>query len=184
MSLIEAEGFSIAELEASPDDGRRYELIGGSIIVSPVPTPRHQRGSRNLLVFLNRSVPADHEVFCAPIDLDLPGGQRVEPDLVVVPSSSIGLMRLSVPALLVVELISPTNPMLDTVLKRAAYAEAGIEHYWLIDTRDGHDRFTALRLRGDDYETTHDSTERIDVTEPLAVSVTLPLLLDPPTTSQ
>lgn len=42
MSLTEAEGLTIEDLEAMPDDGRRYELLGGSIVVNAAPRPRHQ----------------------------------------------------------------------------------------------------------------------------------------------
>ena len=34
----DALGFTVADLHALPDDGLRYELIDGSIIVSPSPT--------------------------------------------------------------------------------------------------------------------------------------------------
>ncbi len=180
MTLTDAQGFTIEDLEAMPDDGRRYELIGGSIVVNPAPTPRHQQASLELAVRLRDAAPPGHRVYTAPIDLDLPGGQRVEPDLVVVPAGSVGKKRVALPVLLVVELISPTNPLLDTLIKRAVYAEAGIPHYWLLDTREGHERFTALRLAGDDYETIDDSTETVETTEPVAVTATLAELLDPP----
>lgn len=180
MSLTHSEGLTLEDLEAMPDDGRRYELLGGSIVVNAAPSPRHQRASGALYQLLVRACPPDHEVFFAPVDLDLPGGQRVEPDLVVVPGSSVGEQRLSLPALLVVELVSPSTAVWDTVAKREAYAAAGIEHYWLVDTRPGHERFTALRLAGEGYGEVVDSTERIDVEEPLAVSAALSTLFEPP----
>ena len=33
----------IEDLEALPADGRRYELIGGAIVVTPAPEPVHQQ---------------------------------------------------------------------------------------------------------------------------------------------
>lgn len=69
-----------------PDDGRRYELIGGAIVMTPSPALGHQRGSRRLQGLLETAWPS-MEVFNAPVDLDLPGGQRVMPDLVVVERS-------------------------------------------------------------------------------------------------
>ena len=97
---------TIADLEAMPDDGRRYELIGGAIVMTPAPGTIHQRISRRLLALLEAAIPAGHEVFHAPIDLDLPGEQRVQPDLVVAPHSSVGQRRLTLPVLLVVEIVS------------------------------------------------------------------------------
>ena len=44
MTTVETAGrFTRADLDAMPDDGRRYELLDGSIIVSPAPGKRHQR---------------------------------------------------------------------------------------------------------------------------------------------
>jgi Uma2 family endonuclease len=144
--------------------------------------PRHQVASGVVYDLLRRACPPDHQVLYAPVDLDLPGGQRVEPDLVVVPRSSIGEQRLSLPVLLVVELVSPSTAVWDTVAKRAAYAEAGIEHYWLVDTRTGQERFTALSLPSGagEYEVVAESDEEIDVHDPVTVSVPLTALFEPP----
>lgn len=182
MSLATTEGLTIADLEAMPDDGHRYELLGGSIVVNAAPAPRHQRASGVLNDLLRRSCPSGHEVFYAPVDLDLPGGQRVEPDLVVAPHGSVGEARLSLPVLLVVELVSPSTAVWDTVAKRAAYAEAGIQHYWLVDTRTGQERFTALSLPSGagEYEVVAESDEVIEVLEPVSVSVPLEALFEPP----
>ena len=114
----------------------------------------------------------------APVDLDLPGGQRVEPDLVVVPHSSVGEERLSLPVLLVVELISPSTAVWDTVAKRQAYAEAGIPHYWMVDTRKGRESFVALRLEGDGYVTVVESPIGSRLTSPLTVSAPLASLFE------
>src|SRR5437773_12025976 len=44
---------TIADLDAMPDDGNRYELIEGEILVSRAPSLLHQRILRNLMkVFL------------------------------------------------------------------------------------------------------------------------------------
>src|SRR3546814_4443304 len=94
MSLTTTEGLTIADLDAMPDDGHRYELLGGSIVVNAAPTPRHQLASGTLYDRLKAACPSDHLVLYAPVDLDLPGGQRVEPDLVVAPTGSIGDLRL------------------------------------------------------------------------------------------
>jgi Uma2 family endonuclease len=167
----------VADLEAMPDDGRRYELIGGAIVMTPAPVPAHQRASGNLFVVLRDALPAAHEVFDAPIDLDLSGGQRVEPDLVVVPSASVGPKRLVLPVLLVVEIVSAGSRTHDTVTKRAAYAEAGIPAYWLVDLERS--RVTCLRLAGESYEAYADGPT-VEVDWPLAVRLDVAALLQPP----
>ncbi len=89
------------------------------------------------------------------------------------PEASIGEKRITGPVLLLVELVSPTSVIWDTVAKRQAYEAAGVEHYWLLDTRPGEERFTGLRLREGIYEVAFESTERIEVREPMAVSTDL-----------
>jgi Uma2 family endonuclease len=135
---------SLADLEAMPDDGRRYELVGGAIVMTAAPAPIHQLVSARLHTILQAATPDGHVAFAAPIDLDLPDGQRVEPDLVVAPWSSVGEERLALPVLLVVEIVSPGSRTHDRVTKRAAYAEAGIPAYWLVDLPAG--EIVALRL--------------------------------------
>lgn len=170
MLQTSTELLTIADLEALPDDGRRHELIGGTIVVSPFPVPRHQTASRNLQRLLEAACPADHVVFNAPIGLTFGPNDLLGPDLVVTPRSSIGEEFLGLPTLLVVELVSPGSTTLDRVTKRAAYAAAGVPHYWLVDTRPRHARFTALRLVDGEYETVLDTSDVVEVDEPLAVA--------------
>ena len=182
MTDTAVQGYTIADLEALPSeppfDGRRYELLGGSIIMSPSPTPRHQLASFRLTKLLDDAVPPGHTVFHAPIELDLPSEQRVVPDIVVVPNTSILEKRLALPVLLLVELVSPSSVLYDLNVKREAYAAAGIDHYWVLDTRPGHERFLAHARSADgDLTVVTTSTEMISVTEPLPISVTLADLL-------
>jgi len=181
MTLTHGHGLTIEDLEAMPDDGRRYELIGGSIVVNASPAPRHQIALGNLNQLVRAACPAGHTTIFSPIDLDLPGPQRVEPDLVVVPDASIGPKRLCLPVLLLVELVSPTSVHWDLVIKRDAYAEAGVPHYWTIDTREGHEDFIAWQLEpgADRYEAAITSADRIDVILPVAVSTSLDDLFTP-----
>ena len=78
------------DLEAMPDDGRRYELVDGSLIVTPAPSPLHQIVQPDLLV-AHRSDFTDHGLPVAPllavevlsptahrVDLTLKGGEYAE----------------------------------------------------------------------------------------------------------
>ena len=168
MTTATSNAFTLEDLEALPDDGNRYELIGGAIVMTPAPEPVHQRVSRRLLHLIEEACPEGHEVFYAPIDFDLPEDQRVEPDLIVVPDASVGAKRLATPALLVVEIVSPGSRLHDTVTKRAAYAEAGVPAYWIVDPGRGH--LLALRLRDGDYEVDADTTGPVSLEWPVAVS--------------
>src|SRR3970040_1505123 len=71
---------------ALPDDGNRYELVDGELLVSPGPGLRHQRGVRALFRAIDTHVECHRlgEVLSAPSDLDLRDGQLVQPDIFVV----------------------------------------------------------------------------------------------------
>jgi Uma2 family endonuclease len=167
---------TIADLETMPDDGRRYELIGGAIVMTPAPSTVHQQTVGELYVLLRAACPPGHRVFLSPIDLDLPDEQRVEPDLVVVPDESVGPQRLTTPVLLVVEVVSPGSRTNDRVTKRATYAEAGIPHYWLVDLEAR--SITLLRLAEAGYETVAEGAT-VTAEEPIALSLSFEALTEP-----
>lgn len=121
---------------ATPDDGKRYEIVQGDLYVTPSPTPMHQRVSRRLERqledwFHTRSL---GEVFDAPIDLILTNHDVVVPDLLVVSDpSSVSKRGVEGPPLLVVEILSPSTRKQDRGVKARRYAETGVEHYWIVD---------------------------------------------------
>jgi len=169
-----ANTLSLADLEAMPDDGRRYELVGGAIVMTPAPGSTHQLVSARLLRLLEDALPEGHAVFHAPIDLDLPGEQRVQPDLVVLPWSSVGEKRLSLPVLLVVEIVSAGSRTHDTVTKRSVYAAAGIPAYWLVDPEA--ETIQALRLHDDGTYHTDSEGPTVSVNWPLSVDIDIAAL--------
>jgi Uma2 family endonuclease len=167
-------GLTIEDLEAMPDDGRRYELIGGAIVMTPAPDVTHQRVSYRLQQLLSRAWP-EVEVFDAPIDLDLPGGQRVQPDLVAVARGRSG-PRLELPVALVVEIVSAGSRTNDAVTKRAIYAAAGIPAYWIVDPAGG--VITCLALEGGEYHV-HADGPAVEATEPVPLRIDLAELTRP-----
>ena len=71
---------------ATPDDGKRYEIVDGDLCVTPSPSPVHQRISGRLQLQLERYFHERSlgEVFDAPVDLILANHDIVVPDLLVV----------------------------------------------------------------------------------------------------
>ncbi len=175
------EPLTLADRDAMPDlDGRRYELIAGSIVVTPAPLTGHQRGSRRLQRLLEDAAPPHTEVFNAPVDLRLPAGHVLQPDLLVAPAPSIVRTHIELPVLLVVEIVSLGSHVHDTITKRAVYAEAGIEHYWLVDTTRSRPWFTALRLVDGEFDTVIDTGGEAATDAPLAVQFAVADLFRPP----
>lgn len=129
---IGSEPFTVADLEAIPDDGCFYELSNGALVVTPGPNLRHQAVVANLLTFLAARLPPAQRVL-AEADLYLRDDMVKRPDLMVVDVDAIHGQRYLRTPHLVVEVASPSTAVLDRTEKRIAYAEAGIPAYWLVD---------------------------------------------------
>jgi Uma2 family endonuclease len=156
---------TLADLEGMPtNDGNRYELINGHIIVSPWPS--HYGGtSFHLGPILSHAVPPGHASYrlCR---LDLPGEQRVYPDLMIAPHSSVGDQGVNGPVRLIVEVLSGLGDE-DMARKRAAYAAAEVPAYWLIDADKP--LATCMKLENGEY-VTYAEGPAVEVDWPLAVS--------------
>ena len=125
-----------SDLQVTPDDGKRYELVRGDLYVTPSSTPVHQRVSRRLVrllvdYFEERSI---GEVFHAPIDLILTNQDVFVPDILVVGEPKhVSKRGIEGPPLLVVEILSPSTRKRDRGVKALRYAELGVKHYWIVD---------------------------------------------------
>jgi len=68
-----------------PDDGRRYEIIEGDLYEMPSPTSVHAATIINLIALLLPLVAKFRgRLFTAPLDVFIPGGDPVQPDVLVV----------------------------------------------------------------------------------------------------
>ncbi len=71
-----------ADLETMPDDGHRYELIDGTLVVSPAPRLGHQTIVGNLHLALRAACPPELAVILAPFAVALADDTEVQPELV------------------------------------------------------------------------------------------------------
>lgn len=124
--------YTIADLDDLPEDGRRYELADGWLLVSPMARRRHQWGCMTLGDALKAACPPHLAVFPLPINVDDPDATHFEPDITVVRREFALIENGDVP-LLAVEVRSPSTAGRDAVLKRREYARLGIASYWLFD---------------------------------------------------
>ncbi len=124
--------YTIADLDDLPEDGRRFELASGWLLVSPMARRRHQWGGARLGDVLEAACPPHLAVFGLPINVDDPDATHFEPDLTVVRREFALVENGDVP-LLAVEVRSPSTAGRDAVLKRREYARLGIGSYWLLD---------------------------------------------------
>ncbi len=119
----------------SEDD--KAELIDGEVVVASPAGVQHGRVQRFLLTVLNLFVQHHQlgEVFGEQIAMRL--GQNVFiPDISFLTNAHRDRLEpgyIRGPVDLAIELVSPDDPDRDRVRKRAAYAQAGVREYWLID---------------------------------------------------
>lgn len=129
--------WTYAEYARFPDDGNRYEVIDGEVLVTPAPSPRHQWVSASLYQLL-RGYVLRHELGVVLWDVDLlfVTGQFLRPDMVFVPRAGrAGITDRGVESApgLVVEVLSPSSRTIDRAKKPPRYRDFGVPEYWVLD---------------------------------------------------
>lgn len=165
------EAFSLDDVWGMSDDGRRRELVDGTLIVTPAPSFAHQNALALLVGALFPVVPPELVLLFAPFDWVAGPRSLFQPDVLVAWRSEMGEARLEHPPVLAAEVLSPSTRHLDLGLKRAAYEAAGVQHYWIVDPLAP--SLLALRLADGRYEEIASVTgdEPFEATEPFAVTV-------------
>jgi Uma2 family endonuclease len=125
--------FTRADLEHAPDDRHRYEIIDGTLLVSPAPGRLHQRAAGRLYALLDAVCPADLEVLVAPFDVILAEDTVLEPDVVVGRRKLLTERGLPGAPVLAVEVLSASTRLIDLNVKKARLEQAGTPCYWVVD---------------------------------------------------
>jgi Uma2 family endonuclease len=129
---------SYADLQQTPEDGRRYELYDGEVFVVPAPTPLHQLAIHEFGDLL-KAYAKKHggRVFLSPIDVVFSDFNVLQPDLVFFVNGREHLIDLRqairiVPDL-AIEVVSPSSVRTDRGRKMQAFARYGVREYWMLD---------------------------------------------------
>jgi len=128
--------YTVAELEHFPDDGQRYELLDGMLLVTPSPGRDHQVVATRLATMLAGALGArsDIQVVGPGVVVREPGTQ-LQPDVMVYRAE--GPLTASWKEVrevwLAVELLSPGSRVYDREFKRDAYLALGVAEVWLVD---------------------------------------------------
>ena len=137
MSAPQIEVFTAADYRAMPEDGKRYQLVEGELIVAPAPNTFHQIVQVNLVRILSNFL-VQHPrgtVLCAPCDVYLDDLNVYQPDILFVAREHADRIRddgIHGAPDLVVEILSPSTAALDR-RKRGHFAAAGTVEFWQID---------------------------------------------------
>jgi Uma2 family endonuclease len=133
VGLAEGHPFTVADLEAMPEDGRRYEIVDGTLLVSPAPTWSHQRMVLRLAFQLHAECPPDLEVLPAPFAVRTSLVDEVQPDVLVARMRDFTDKFLPVGPVLAAEILSRSTRLHDRNTKMDHYARLGVASYWLLN---------------------------------------------------
>ncbi len=127
-----------ADYASLPDDGRRYQLVEGELVVMASPNTRHQLIVGEIYYRLRQHVDAARigRVMVAPLDVVLDDHNVLQPDVLFVSTERRGVVvpqNLRGAPDLCVEVLSPGTERLDRVRKLELYARFGVSHYWIVD---------------------------------------------------
>ena len=139
MAMAQPSGNWTADLvRALPDDGNRYEVVAGQLLVTPSPSWRHGDAVAAMYLILHQYCRAHRlgHVKIAPQDVEFDARNMVEPDVFVVPLVHgakplewADVRRL----LLAIEVLSPGTARHDRFTKRHLYQAQGVPEYWIVD---------------------------------------------------
>lgn len=138
--------FTVGDLDRMPDDGRRYELVDGVLIVSPAPTNQHQYALSELLFTLRQVCPPGLATLLGP-GMMMSNSSELIPDLVVTHVENLASAKLTARPLLVAEVRSPSTAVFDLNTKKAVYERFGIQAYWIVVPDVKTPELTAFELR-------------------------------------
>jgi Uma2 family endonuclease len=120
-----------------PEDGNRYEVVYGELLVTPAPRLWHQQLVSRLHVALANYLEVHRAgvVLTSPADISWGTDMLVQPDVFVVPVEQARMLEWSAirDLLLVAEVLSPSTPRHDRFAKRRRYQEARVPSYWIVD---------------------------------------------------
>ena len=131
--------YTVDDLEHFPDDGNRYELLDGVLLVTPQAAAPHQIVASRLqfeLAALLQKPGLAHVVGPGAV-VRMPRTQ-LQPDILVYPArfSPSTDWRKVTEHWLAVEIFSRSSRIYDREFKRDAYFALGLKQVWLVDWRD------------------------------------------------
>lgn len=123
-------------------DGQRWELIDGEAWMIASPNRRHQQVIGDIYLQVANHVKAHGggEVFVAPFDVVLDPDRHVfQPDIVFVADADMDVLtdaNIWGSPTWAVEVLSPTRPERDRLVKLPRYARFGVRELWIVDPEE------------------------------------------------
>ena len=122
-------------LDYLDENGYRYEVIDGAIVMNPPPGFRHELVAARLLIALGSAAPPDLVVLGSHLGFFYDGLSFVMADLTIGHRADFSEDGLHVAPLLVVEVLGPSSRWTDLRRKREIYEQVGVASYWVVDPK-------------------------------------------------
>ncbi len=137
MQTAEAGLRTVANYMQLPDDGPRYELIEGELLMAPAPNRYHQQVLANLFLILGNYVRKKRsgKLYFAPFDVIFDQHNVLQSDIIFFSharASALTKAGATGAPDLAVEVISPGAEKRDRELKRKVFVRSGVEEFWLV----------------------------------------------------
>jgi Uma2 family endonuclease len=156
INVSEKPTFTFSDYADLPE-GAPYQLIKGNLIMTPAPTPYHQKVSWRLMKVIDDFLESQSEhigqAFAAPLDVYFEETEVFQPDLIFIRQERehiIGEQKIEGAPDLVVEILSEATAYYDLRHKKAIYAKHGVPEYWIIDPMAK--SFEVYELRDEGYQ--------------------------------
>jgi Uma2 family endonuclease len=131
--------YTVTDLTRLPDDGNRYEILDGVLLVTPAPSTGHQIVVSRIQAALTATLQVPgHAHVVGPGAIAVPPRTQLQPDVLVYPARfgpRVGWAEVT-DHWLAVEVLSRSSRVYDREVKRAAYFALGVRQLWLVDARD------------------------------------------------
>ncbi len=131
--------YTIEDLDHFPDDGNRYELLDGVLLVTPAPLPPHQVVIGRLLGAIANYIQSTGRAHVvSPGAVEIAPKTHLEPDILVFPADQPLDRKWAAihDWWLAVEVFSESSRIYDREFKRNAYLAMGVAEVWLVDWWD------------------------------------------------
>jgi hypothetical protein len=134
IALPDRASYTVDDLFEIPDDRHRYEVFGGSLVISPAPAPIHQLVTDAITRRLCPLVRAQGAMALTAVAIRVTDQDGPIP----VVSAEVLALTGAVPladTYSVVEVVSPSSAFMDRSSKTDIYGDAGIPCYWRVELK-------------------------------------------------
>lgn len=177
MAIPAREILTAHDLDTFAEDGNRYEILEGELLVSPAPFLRHQGLVMNLAYAIESLIQQGRlkgKVFPAPVKVVLSNFTRFEPDVVFVAEKNFPILKrdgiYGAPDL-AIEVLS-ADVQRDRNVKLPAYLEFGVKEVWLVD---GEQSLVEIHAGRGEPSTTLSARDHAELTSPTISGLVLNL---------